>query len=151
MPHHTLVKVQNNLLRSGHGLNSNFFANFLIALCCLLWNYVLSNANASIILARNSSSPCPHPCNIVNVKSIVASTFGPFQQLVCITFLKSNETTYMQSFTKIWWAFCMCMFSCILCTSLHEEPPSLSMCASSHKKKWQQHWIWFCWAWWHGD
>jgi hypothetical protein len=57
-----------------------------------------------------------------------------FQQLVCETFKKSNETTYVQSFTKIWWAFCMCMFSCILCTSLHEEPLSLSMCASSYKK-----------------
>ncbi len=56
------------------------------------------------------------------------------------------STTCVQNFFKIQWNnlhaklyknmmnICMCMFSCILCTSLHEEPPSLFMCASFHKK-----------------
>jgi hypothetical protein len=59
---------------------------------------------------------------------------GHFNNLCAELFKNPMRQPTCKALKKIWWAFCMCMFSCILCTSLHEEPPSLSMCASSHKK-----------------
>lgn len=91
MPHQCMVRVQNNLLRYGHGENSNFFAKILIALRCLLWNYAVSNANASIILARNSSSP-------------LSSSMSYCQCVInCCLHVWAISTTCMQNFLKIQW------------------------------------------------
>jgi hypothetical protein len=95
----------------------------------------MSIANASIILARNSSSPSSSSmyycqCEINCCLHVWAISTIRVQNFFKIQWDNLRATTL----TKIWWAFCMCMFSCILCTSLHEKPPSLFMCASSHKK-----------------
>jgi hypothetical protein len=75
-----------------------------------------------------------HPCKIVNVISIVASTFGSFQQLVCKTFKKSNETTYMQSFTKIWWTFaCACFHA--FCAQASMKNHQVYLCVQVFTKK----------------